>query len=453
MKEILNANVTFNGRREVILLTDGSVGNTAEVIGYVNQHNKNSRVFCVGIGSGCSTALVNGISQAANGKSIFVTTDERIQAKVMEIAGYTTRPSLVMTQIAFGIKNFEKIVDGPGINEHSSVPIYDNVRCLYNIRSKKMTQFFKKNEGAKIEVNMTFEAEDTVYNETKYITCTKTDDKSYSNFLSFWCSQKIQEIKKVHSEEYGDLSDNHKTQIIELSKKGNVLHELTAFIGVSSKQNKLLQSLESEVLCESDSMDFYGMSSTENIYCGASYSPPSYASNYCVPDGMPQMKSLSPTNSTSFDVCDGIALVQSSRPKKSISKMFKSSVANVGKVFGKKKKSKKVKMSFRTEKKSSNAELDDLYIEPPMLSDIPCGKMERVEKSFPGLREKTSFAKPDNRLRHEKIVSHASVSGLWTDSPKLWTLLQSYHFDAEKLQQVTFTTIYSLFYNYFLAKA
>ena len=42
-------------QRTIILLTDGAVSNTEEILNYVAKHKKSNRVFTVGIGSGCST--------------------------------------------------------------------------------------------------------------------------------------------------------------------------------------------------------------------------------------------------------------------------------------------------------------------------------------------------------------------------------------------------------------
>ena len=42
------------------------------------------RVFTFGIGSGASTALVNGLARAGNGSAEFIKEDERMQPKVSE---------------------------------------------------------------------------------------------------------------------------------------------------------------------------------------------------------------------------------------------------------------------------------------------------------------------------------------------------------------------------------
>ena len=70
-----------NTRREIIVLTDGAVYNTEEVLTLTRVHCKSgkNRAFSIGIGSGCSTALVNGIARVGMGQSLYVINDDRLQ--------------------------------------------------------------------------------------------------------------------------------------------------------------------------------------------------------------------------------------------------------------------------------------------------------------------------------------------------------------------------------------
>jgi Ca-activated chloride channel family protein len=69
--------------RQVLLLTDGEVTNTDEVIDLARRHAATARFFTFGIGAGASQHLVNGIARVSGGAAEFIAPGERIEAKVM----------------------------------------------------------------------------------------------------------------------------------------------------------------------------------------------------------------------------------------------------------------------------------------------------------------------------------------------------------------------------------
>jgi len=113
--------------RDVIVLTDGSVSNTKQVLKYCKSKKKHNRVWGIGIGSGCSTgktyflirkyltfltkilsifeqhfdflALVDGISQATDAESIYVKDNDRMSTKVMQLAQFTIVPQLKLNSL------------------------------------------------------------------------------------------------------------------------------------------------------------------------------------------------------------------------------------------------------------------------------------------------------------------------------------------------------------------
>ena len=69
---------------QIILLTDGQVFNVDQVKELVSSHAHETRVFAVGIGHGASTALVNGLARAGNGRSEMVYQQDKLQMKVCD---------------------------------------------------------------------------------------------------------------------------------------------------------------------------------------------------------------------------------------------------------------------------------------------------------------------------------------------------------------------------------
>lgn len=85
LAHILGMKVAEGGRREVVLLTDGEVGNEAAVMKLVKENAAAARFFAVGIGAGPNQHLIKGLARAGNGASEFIYPGERIEPKVLRI--------------------------------------------------------------------------------------------------------------------------------------------------------------------------------------------------------------------------------------------------------------------------------------------------------------------------------------------------------------------------------
>jgi Ca-activated chloride channel family protein len=69
--------------RQLLILTDGQVTNTDEVIALVRRHSGDTRVFAFGIGAGVDSQLVKGLARAGEGAAEFIEPGERVEAKVL----------------------------------------------------------------------------------------------------------------------------------------------------------------------------------------------------------------------------------------------------------------------------------------------------------------------------------------------------------------------------------
>ncbi len=74
-----------NYPRNIFLITDGGVSDTKEVISLIEKNNNACNVFALGIGSGASTELINGVGKSGNGKSEFITNLSLVDEKVISL--------------------------------------------------------------------------------------------------------------------------------------------------------------------------------------------------------------------------------------------------------------------------------------------------------------------------------------------------------------------------------
>jgi hypothetical protein len=106
LKEFYN---TMNNYKEsqvkIIILTDGEVGNTDEVLNLIKEKSneyKNLRHFTLGIGNGCSELLVKGIAENGLGSYEFAYNDEDITEKTIFLLECSNK-KLISIQINNGV--------------------------------------------------------------------------------------------------------------------------------------------------------------------------------------------------------------------------------------------------------------------------------------------------------------------------------------------------------------
>jgi len=88
--------------RQVLLLTDGEVTNTDEVIDLGRRHAGTARFFTFGIGAGASHHLVKGLARASRGAAEFIGPGERAEAKVMRQFNRVFAPAMTDVRVEWG---------------------------------------------------------------------------------------------------------------------------------------------------------------------------------------------------------------------------------------------------------------------------------------------------------------------------------------------------------------
>ncbi|KAI0148465.1 VIT-domain-containing protein [Xylariaceae sp. FL1272] len=101
---------------DAIILTDGQIWNQDALFSLIrtNVSEKNSRFFSLGIDSGASTALIEGIAASGNGISQFVTANEKMDKKMVRLlkAALTPRINDVKFELRYKEEDFE-MIDSP----------------------------------------------------------------------------------------------------------------------------------------------------------------------------------------------------------------------------------------------------------------------------------------------------------------------------------------------------
>jgi len=83
LRSIFDRPVPDNFERRVILLTDGQVCDTEQVLALVRHNADSAAVYTIGIGNGVSHHLVEGLAEAGRGAAEFVSGSERLEPVVV----------------------------------------------------------------------------------------------------------------------------------------------------------------------------------------------------------------------------------------------------------------------------------------------------------------------------------------------------------------------------------
>ncbi len=85
--------------RQLVILTDGQVTNTDEVVALVRRHSGDTRVFAFGIGAGVDSRLVKGMARAGEGAAEFIEPGERVEPKVLRQLKRLMTPAFTDLQV------------------------------------------------------------------------------------------------------------------------------------------------------------------------------------------------------------------------------------------------------------------------------------------------------------------------------------------------------------------
>jgi len=213
--------------RDVILLTDGSVSNTTGVIDLCRENRKKNRVFTVGIGDGVSTALIEGVSEATDAQKIYIKTEDRMTTKIMQLLDYTMKPMLHLVKFQFPQLPAGYTIEGLGMDAEDKEAIYDPKWLYYKINNIN-TKKFNHLEGKEMQIEMKFDQGGTEFSIAPSV---RMDLTMTNGLYAYWAAQQIKRLNKSYYY-YGV-----KEQIVELSKKANILTASTAFLGIRSDQD------------------------------------------------------------------------------------------------------------------------------------------------------------------------------------------------------------------------
>ena len=210
--------------RQIFLLTDGAVSNTAAVVKAVSDNAHNTRVFTFGIGSGVSTDLVTNVARAGKGKAVFISGKERMQSRVMEVMNVAMSPSYTDIRVT-------------GSKEMTVYP--KSIPVLFENEPFVVVAFLSEKmvEGEKMSATLKYSSD----RETKVCTVEFSLSDSVSSLSPQLPPELVHQfgVSKALRELEGGAS--RKEECVTLSCHTNVLCKETAFVAVSEDEGRVVE--------------------------------------------------------------------------------------------------------------------------------------------------------------------------------------------------------------------
>ena len=205
--------VQENCRREVILITDGEVYNTREVLRHAAMNHKNARFYTFGIGCGASHALVKGLADATGGVWEIISPGENIQGKVLRQFSRLIQPEVRKLRIIAENAKFLMPERLPPVYEGDMLTLLAEVESL--------------GENAKIIVS------GQICGETFLWECPVIDLGNDNRIPLLWA---VSQITAMEDQLYIDEKREYFMQeILKQSKKFNILNHLSSFLTIEER--------------------------------------------------------------------------------------------------------------------------------------------------------------------------------------------------------------------------
>ncbi|PAJ73092.1 marine proteobacterial sortase target protein [Pseudoalteromonas sp. NBT06-2] len=212
-KRVLQGETQTNYLRQVIFMTDGSIGNEQQVFEQINNTLGTNRLFTVGIGSAPNTHFMRRAADIGRGSFTFIGSNTEIRHKMQLLLKQLKNPAL---------KGLRLEDDSAQTMDFWPRPIPD----LYF--SEPLMVAVKLNQDQK-EINVIGQS---VNGEFK-VKLTTTKMKEGDSISRVWARQKIKSLL-LYKNSHEKRDQNTQQQVLDLALKHHILSPYTAFIAIDS---------------------------------------------------------------------------------------------------------------------------------------------------------------------------------------------------------------------------
>ncbi|KAI6660110.1 hypothetical protein LOD99_10583 [Oopsacas minuta] len=204
--------------RQVILLTDGAVSNTGEVLTCVRNNCSKARIFTIGIGSGVSSELVRGMAEAGKGRAVFVREGERMQGKILKLMSDAMSPCFTDVTLTkpSGVHLFPSHL--PILFPNDRLVVYGIVPSIVSLQGQT--------------ISLSYKYKDKKFSHELSLECDQLEGEKQDWIHKLACSVVLSEWEKINSK---------KNECVQLSCNTNLVCIHTALVGVDIGGGKMVE--------------------------------------------------------------------------------------------------------------------------------------------------------------------------------------------------------------------
>jgi len=199
----------------IVFISDGALGYENEVFKLLDSSLKDSRIFSINIGYSPNSFLLEKIAKMSRGSNIYIRYPNDIINEIGTLIDKINSP--IVSDIKIKLDNNADLYPNP-IND-----LYHNEPILV----------FGKSDDLKNKITIEGKTSRGEYKETFRIKKRKL--KEHTSIPVLWARKKIESLMDDYRLQYSKTSqkkDDLKKQIIQISKKYNVLSKFTSFIAI-----------------------------------------------------------------------------------------------------------------------------------------------------------------------------------------------------------------------------
>ena len=242
IEQALQPSPRDNTYRQVIFITDGSVGNEYELFALIDKNLANTRLHTIGIGSAPNGYFMSQAAKIGRGTYRYIGNINEVKEQMTQLFSQISKPLMQNIELTWPIAQVEMFPE--------QVPdLYSGQPLLISARWPR-----DADKNIKQVINVSGKLASKIWQEQVDITKEgkiKIKEGSTKNIVDngvaqWWAREKINHLTLLHRRSSAQNKTDLKSQITQLALKHQIVSPYTSFIAIeeviSRKQNKLLKS-------------------------------------------------------------------------------------------------------------------------------------------------------------------------------------------------------------------